>query len=273
MRRSTLLAVPLLLAALPATAGAAAGNLYVQRAAGGTLKGTTLTLHGVDARTTVFADRPARSTSTQATRSFVGGWQQTFGSDAPNAALEIDAAPTSRDVAVLELRSARYDARRHTLRFQVRRLTRAGGGLAPLDRRADRGVGGRFGHASLFIDDGSGAQSLGTVLVALSAPSGQTAAISFSDAAFDIGDQEQAISYTPLTPATAPQLIITPTSLAATASNGDGGVLVQGWLTLDAGQSAITGTASLPAGSTATFQLIDGGPQPISDGPFSIPVA
>ncbi len=257
---------------MPAAASAATGDLFLQQAPSGTLSAHKLTLRGVAPRVTTFTDRPQRRASSQPVAGFVSGWRTAFGVRAPNAALEIAGAPAGRDVSVLELRAPRYGARHRTLTYRVRRIAQAGGGLAPLDRRADARVRGAFKHATLYIDD-AGEQGAGQVFVTLSAPSGQQTSLTFSDARLDFGPQQDAISYTPLTPATAPQLIITPTSLTATASNGDGGVLVQGWLEVSDGQTAITGTASVPAGGGASFQLSSGGPQTLADGSFSIPLS
>lgn len=91
-------------AAAGATSGAAVGDLlYVQRADGASLRtdseGTTLTLSGLDPSTTWFTDRPTRRAGTVATSDFIADWTTTFGSDDPNAVVDI-ADPSAVDVTV-----------------------------------------------------------------------------------------------------------------------------------------------------------------------------
>jgi hypothetical protein len=69
----------------------------------------------------------------------------------PNAALVVDNAPTSRDVAVFELSQPRLAGA--SLTFRARSLARRPTGvLQRLARRADRLGEAAFGRASLFID-------------------------------------------------------------------------------------------------------------------------
>ncbi len=164
LRRISLVA--LLVAALAAFGAAAAsaaqstgGTLYVQQARGGELvkKGGSwrLVLHEPGTRTTTFSDRPQRVGGTMPLSRFVSSWKSSFGTVAPNAALEITGAPQSRNVVLLELSAPRYDASRHLLSFRAKPLTTSSDpALANLARQADRGVHGGFGHASLFIDSG-----------------------------------------------------------------------------------------------------------------------
>lgn len=163
VRVLTVLAV--LAGALGAGAGAAsaqqpAGQLYVVQADAGRLRhdadGWRLVLKRSVDRVSTFTDRPARVGATQSLKRFVAGWSRAFGDDPPNAALELNRAPASRDVALLELEKPRYDARRGTLTFRVRPLSGTRQSmLRELAARADRPGAGTFGRASLFIDDGS----------------------------------------------------------------------------------------------------------------------
>jgi hypothetical protein len=59
------------------TRAAVGVTLYLQQAQGGTLTGRTLTVRGVDARTTTFQNRPQRTAGSQLTRSFVAGFART----------------------------------------------------------------------------------------------------------------------------------------------------------------------------------------------------
>jgi len=155
-------AVAALLSLAPVGASAANpsdGTLYVQQADGGTLtkSGGTwkLALRGPAARTTTFSDRPYRRGGSMALGGFVAGWKREFGRVAPNAALEITDGRASRDVALLELSSPRYDRSHDLLTFVVKPL-RATSDLAlgALARRADRGIHGSFGRSTLFVDNG-----------------------------------------------------------------------------------------------------------------------
>ncbi|HTR75008.1 MAG TPA: hypothetical protein VMH33_07075 [Solirubrobacterales bacterium] len=155
--------VTTLVAALATTTASAApspgGTLYLQQARGGTLikKGSSwqLTLREPLTRTTAFTDRPERVGGSVSLTRFVSSWHKNFGTDAPNAALEIAGAPQSRNVVLLELSAPRYDASRRLLTFTAKPLkTSSDPALAALSRQADRGVHGGFGHASLFIDSG-----------------------------------------------------------------------------------------------------------------------
>jgi hypothetical protein len=150
---------------LALTAGAACaapsgGTLFVQQAKGGSLikrgGGWQLVLREPASRTTTFSDRPARVGGSLSLAKLVSSWHADFGTDAPNAALEITDAPQARDVALLELSSPHYDASRGLLTFRARPLrTNSDPALATLAHRADRGVHGGFGRASLSIDNGA----------------------------------------------------------------------------------------------------------------------
>jgi hypothetical protein len=169
--RSRWILLPLLaltaFAALAPAAGAAPGKaagagslLYVQQMEGGTLRhvkaGLELELTGVSPRVSTFTDRPRRRAGSQPLRTFIGGWANAgFAADPPNAALVLNHAPSSRDVAMLTLSRPRYDRRDQTLTFRVKPLREKDPTLAGFAKRADPLQTGDFGSASLFVDNGA----------------------------------------------------------------------------------------------------------------------
>ena len=165
------LAAVLALALLPASASAAptsSGTLYVQQAAdaslvraGGAWK---LVLERPDAHVIAFADRPARTGTALRLSSFVRGWDAAFGGDPPNAALQVEGAPPDRDIALLELSAPQLSKGGKRLTYRTRPLTATSATLGGLAKRADRGIKGRLGRVTLFIDDGgSGTTGILTV--------------------------------------------------------------------------------------------------------------
>jgi hypothetical protein len=170
--KRVLLAI-LALALLPATASAApttTGTLYVQQAANAQLvrsgNAWKLVLDRPDAHVIAFADRPARTGTAQRLSTFVRGWDAAFGGDPPNAALQDEGAPPSRDIALLELSAPRLSKGGHRLTYRARPLTATSATLGGLAKRADRGISGHLGRVTLFIDDG-GATATGTLTVAV----------------------------------------------------------------------------------------------------------
>jgi hypothetical protein len=165
-------------AAAPGKASAAGSLLYVQQTEGGSLRhlragGFELQLTGVSPRVSTFTDRPRRSAGSQPLRSFVSGWSKAgFAADPPNAALVLDRAPDSRDVAMLTLSRPRYDRRHHTLTYLVRPLHEEDSALAAFTKRADPVRAGNFGSAALFVDNGAtyGGESEITVRVSNGTP-------------------------------------------------------------------------------------------------------
>jgi len=141
----------------------ASGRALPAKAEGGSLArgpdgDLRLVLRDPDAKVITFADRPARVGGARPLGRFVARWNRTFGDDPPNAALQLDDAPASRDVVLLELGRPRRDRAAGTLTFRVRELrTTRRVQLSAIARRADTGVARRFGRASLFIDDGPSA--------------------------------------------------------------------------------------------------------------------
>lgn len=153
-------------AAAPAGGGHAKGSLlYVQETAGGSIErlgagAYRLRLTGVSPRVTTFTDRPRRRAGRQGLESFVAGWGGNgFAADPPNAALVLDHAPVSHDVALLTLSHPHYDRARKTLTYRATPLHGRDTALASFIRRADPVRAGDFGGASLFVDDGGGALS------------------------------------------------------------------------------------------------------------------
>lgn len=165
-------------AAAPGKAAGAGSLLYVQQTEGGSLQhlkagGFELELTGVSPRVSTFTDRPRRGAGSQPLRSFVRGWSKAgFAADPPNAALVLDHAPGSRDVAMLTLSHPRYDRRHHTLTYLVKPLHEEDSALADFTKRADPVRAGDFGSASLFVDNGAtyGAESSITVSVSNATP-------------------------------------------------------------------------------------------------------
>jgi hypothetical protein len=147
--------------AAPAKPSGAGSLLYVQQMRGGSLRhvkggGLELELTGVSPRVSTFTDRPERRAGTQRLRTFIGGWANSgFAADPPNAALVLDRAPSSRDVAMLTLSDPRYDRRNQTLTYRVDPLHAKDSTLASFTKRADPIHPGTFGSASLFVDNGA----------------------------------------------------------------------------------------------------------------------
>lgn len=147
--------------ATPAAADTPSSSLlFVQETSGGELVKLAkdryeLRLDGVSTRVTTFTDRPGRRAGTEAAAQFVRRWaSRGFRADPPNAALVVEGAARRSDVMVLELSRPRLDAAKRRLVYAARPVrAAAGGGLEDLAKRADPVRAGRFGTASLFIDD------------------------------------------------------------------------------------------------------------------------
>ena len=282
--RAATIAILLAAVALGACAGGAAAappsqSLYLLQSKGGELRGSKLVLHGVSPRVTSFTDRPRRSARSISARGFTSKWKSIFGSDPPNAALEVQSAPAGRDVALLELRRPHYDARRHVLTYSVRRLNHSNDpALAEFDRRADGRAVRRFGRSSLFIDDG-GETSPSVVEVQVAA--GSTVTLHLTNSTVDLEEDGVLIAGIN-TPSTGEygqfssngQVIVRGPTMTFMASSGGGGMRVQALADLTAPSSGktIEGTATIPPGCTAAFIPPNGGePLVLSSGPFSLP--
>ncbi|HST39683.1 MAG TPA: hypothetical protein VLK58_09245 [Conexibacter sp.] len=274
------------LAVAAAAPAAGAQDLFVQQAAGGTLTGSTLVLRGVAPRITSFADRPQRSAGTESLAAFVKRWPATFRGAPPNAALEIDGAPAGRDVAIVELRRPRYDAKARTLTFAVRRLgaravTR--GGLARFGKRADSAGSGaaRFGRATLFVDPGA---TTDFGLVTFQAPAGATIAIRLDNAAFAPTYGNGAFFTNVNTPAgqgtptnpyqttSVASARLQPGGINFTTSNTGAGLTIDViiGIALPAGGAPITGTATVPGGGKLQIGWDNTSLQTLSNGAFTL---
>jgi hypothetical protein len=152
-------------AAQPSTPSAqGTGVLFTQTAAHGSLtpgkhksKGDSryvLTLREVAPQLVWFQDRPGRHTGHLSARNFVRGWKDFgFKADRPNAALSVLDGKESADTVVIELSRPRYDAKRRTMRYGARLLSRATGALSVFATARDSRVPRHFGAVSLFIDN------------------------------------------------------------------------------------------------------------------------
>ena len=189
-------------AAAPVKSGRATGSLlYVQRTAGGSIErlrggAYRLRLTGVSPRVTTFTDRPRRRAGQQGLESFLGSWQANgFAADPPNAALVLDRAPASHDVALLTLSHPRYDRATHTLTYRVAPLHGRDLALAAFSRRADPVRVEHLGAASLFVDDGGG----GLATVVFNVIDGEATANTVKFLVFDGGawslDPRRALSF------------------------------------------------------------------------------
>jgi hypothetical protein len=166
--RSVLVGVALAAAGLlvvpsVAAADAPSSALFVQSAQGGRFDDGRLKLRGVSPAVVWFTEEPARDSGTVSFATLRRGLFAR-GRPAPNAALAIEGGGLDGVVA-LELRDPRYNARRRTVSYRVRRLRDVGGRL---DRFADelsrRRLPRRFGAASLFIDNSLGKTCYTTVV-------------------------------------------------------------------------------------------------------------
>jgi hypothetical protein len=159
MKRVVGVAVTSLLLGVPAAAHAGGGTRGVQQAANGSLgragAGWKLVLDRPDAFVTGFSDRPRRTGMSVRMATFVADWPMVFGDDPPNAAIEVAGAPVSRDVALVELSAPRLSRGGRRLTYRARPLTATNATLGGLAKRGDRGITGRLGRVTVFIDDGS----------------------------------------------------------------------------------------------------------------------
>ena len=102
---------------------------------------------------TSFTDRPERSANALALADFVADWTRYgFAAVPPNAALVVEGAVESADVAVFELTSPSYAD--GTLTFDVVPISGTGSaGIRALAERADPSLPADLGRVSLFVDD------------------------------------------------------------------------------------------------------------------------
>jgi hypothetical protein len=275
-RRTVLLATAAaVLASAPAQAATPRESLYVQQAASGSLIGDKLVLRGVARRTVRFDDRPGRTGGVLPVRGFVRTWRSSFAGAPPNAALVVHNAPAARDVALLELRRPRYNAKRRTLTFAVRRLRQTGSDrLKGFARRSDGRRVRRFGSAELLIDPSAAAAEF--AILSMELPTNATGRVSFSNTTVRVVSQagiqtpallaqggriETGVGITTLQP-----------SLIELQSIDGRGIRMQFVMSVNppAGGS-VTGTASVPSGANVQFAFRDQTAQPVPNGSFSFP--
>jgi hypothetical protein len=247
------------------------GELFVLRAGGGELERLRggvfeLVLRRPASVVTAFSDRPRRVVREQRLRSFVNGWNGLgFGADPPNAALSVAGAPTARDVLVFEISRPRLGARGRTLRFRARPLAGGpDGSLRHFAGRADRVSVRRFGAVSLFVDP-SGQQVAASFQINGITTGGQ-AVVNFSNALID---SSAGLDINMTGPAG--YLMAQDIFLVAAQSGAPVDATVSLGLSVTADASNLTGSASLPAGATASVTIGMGSPVPIS-GDFSVPL-
>jgi hypothetical protein len=145
----------------PGGEGEQVSSLVVVNARGGTLEPAgqpdrfTLRLRDIGPLVTAFSDRPERLTFSMTPRTFLSNWDRAFGSDPPNAALDLIRARSKKgegtgEVVVLELRRPRLTG--ETASFAARRLDEPSPGLAHYRGRTSLEPPRRFGEVALFID-------------------------------------------------------------------------------------------------------------------------
>jgi hypothetical protein len=285
------LALALVLALLVPAAGAsaqtrprpfqapAAGDLFVLTAASGTLERVPgrsrvfkLVLRRPARDITMFTDRPARRAGEQPLGRFVRRWPGLgFRAVPPNAALVLADAPSNRDVVVLELSRPRLGAGGRRLAFRVEVLrSNPRGLLREFARRADRRVAESFGRASLFIDPSG--QEVGLSFTFSGIPSDDAASIFFDNGQIDIStDSAAALSSGTDEPA---RFVVGTNAFvlgASGASSLDGTVVVG--VNVLANAKSVSGTATIPAGTTATVTVGTTSKSfPVTDGRLSIPL-
>lgn len=260
---------------VPAQAASAGESLFVQQAGGGTLRAEKLVLTGVSRRTVRFEDRPRRTGGILPVSRFVRQWRADFGGQPPNAALVVHDAPANRDVALLELRRPRYDAKRRTLTFAVRRLKQTRSSrLKGFGRRSDGRRVRRFGRAELFIDPSSVDPE--RAVVAVRVPANGQVTISFTNTTVSY-DSDGVLLSNLETPAqqqfaTAPGLVFLRSTSMMFESAGAGGLTADVLTAIDPPTGgSVTGTAVVPSGASVTMGFTGQGPHTIRTGPFSIP--
>lgn len=282
--RLVLLTVLAATLALPAAAQAKGpvSTLYVQQASGGRIEHVAgrwrLVLQSPSRQVTTFTDRPERVGGSVSLPSFVSGWRAAFGSVAPNAALEIAGAPSSRDVALLSLGTPRRDARKNTVTYSVKPLTRTTATrLQTLARRADRIRGEHIGHVSLFIDDGGDSTTLLWALNVSGSSVGTGFQLSLGDGfalTLDGGMYETSFQSQQGMAFTVDPSDINGAPIGSGSTDLAWSGSASGFLTAGSKTMAVTGVATLQAGVTVTLQIAGGPPTAISaSGPFSIPVS
>jgi hypothetical protein len=251
------------------------GDLFVATTSAGSLTPTggdtyRLVLRDPARDVTAFSDRPERRTSTERVRAFVRDWDaRGFAADPPNAALVIDGAPASRDVAVLEISKPRL-ARNGALSFTAKRVgSGVGGELSGLASRADARVSRGFGRASLFVD-ASAANEHKLAINVSGLPAGGLSMLQFGTERVDPFPSD-ASSHPIYVAQAGGELTLATNAIVMSAGAAPlTANLVIGVSSITPGP--ITGTLVLPAGATMTVAVDGGAPVTLPAGPFSLPV-
>jgi hypothetical protein len=249
------------------TAASPGGDLFTQNTHTGSLKPVqgqndvfTLTLDQPSPDVTVFTDRPVRSASTQPVEGFVDSWDSRgFNDDPPNAALVLDQQPDNADTAVFELSHPKFDQRSGAVTYVAKHVN-GGTSSLPSDEHIDPPPS--FGDAHLFIDPSGGGDVHAMAVDVNGAPQGAHTAVNFNSPwSIVVGPGEQGTSWV-----VGPNPgggFATDTGVNLTSSGG-----VQ--FTLEGGTGAITGTATIPKGTTVGIQVDDNPEQTIKAGSFSL---
>jgi hypothetical protein len=265
----------------PAQAATPRDSLYVQQAASGALIGDKLVLSGVARRTVRFDDRPGRTGGVLSVRGFVRTWRSSFAGSPPNAALVVHNAPAARDVALLELRRPRYNRRRRTLTFAVRRLRQTGSDrLKGFARRSDGRRVRRFGSVELLIDPSAAAAEIAFLMMDL--PANTTGRVSFSNTTITYDGTRTGVSQAGIrTPGRLVQggsietavgtTTLTPSSITLESISGAGITIQFLMLVNPPPGGTLTGTASVPSGADVEFGFSGQAAQQLPHGSFSIP--
>ena len=271
LRWTTLVVALTLLGIFPASGSAQApgGSLFVVSGQSGELTRAEgrpgrydLVLRNLGPVTS-FTDRPARRADTLSPRRLVRRWRAFgFVKDPPNAALELAGASRGNDVVILELGRPRLLRGGHAIAVRARLVSqRKPDALARFVRRADRRVAVRFRRASLFIDP-SGQQ---TVTVAFAVTNLGNAILSINlNPPWTVSQLEGEFEQAPL------QELVTGLR-GFTLTGGDTPSPQLGFTLQATGTgNVISGNAKVPAGTTV--QALAPSSQPISSGPFSLPI-
>ena len=258
----------------------AAGDLFVLTAAGGTLERMPgrsrvfeLVLRRPARDVTMFTDRPARRAGEQPLGSFVRRWSGLgFRQVPPNAALVLADAPSNRDVLVVELSRPRLGAGGRTLAFRARALRGSPRGLLrEYAKKADRRVADRFRRVSLYIDPSG--QEVGLRFTLSSVPSTDLVTILFTNGQVDT-TTDSVFPTSATTDAAASFLVGANSFVLSGVASSAVNAQVQIGLNVVAAAKSVTGTATLPAGTTATVTVASTSKTfPVTNGRLSIPLS
>jgi hypothetical protein len=112
----------------------------------------TLALAGVSPVTVLFTDRPDRKASAVPTKTVVEGWAKDFGTDPPNAAVQLTGGAHDQDTAIVTLSSPVYDAHANTLTYTAKVIGGDAGASLSSFTASKHDLPVSFGAVSMFID-------------------------------------------------------------------------------------------------------------------------